>query len=68
MHHLLCYSRAIVTFNGLELYNLGADPNEKTNVAQDQSAKRAELHALLVDWRRDVKAPVPTERNPEFNN
>jgi arylsulfatase A-like enzyme len=52
----------------LELYNLGTDPNETSNVARDQAAKRDELHALLVAWRKSVKAPVPTEKNPEFKN
>ena len=41
-------------------YSEGADAN--------QAAKRDELHALLVAWRKSVKAPVPTEKNPEFKN
>ena len=50
----------------LELYNLAQDPQEHTNLAASEPARRDALHALLKDWRRTVKAPVPTQRNPGY--
>lgn len=52
--------------NALELYNLKADPSEKKNLASAEPARRDELHQRLRNWRREVKAPVPTEKNPGF--
>ena len=52
---------------GLELYNLKADVSEAKNLAQANPDKTAELHKILRDWRKAVNAPVPTQRNPEYN-
>jgi arylsulfatase A-like enzyme len=46
-----------------ELFDLEADPGEQTNLAEANPAKRAELQALLEDFRRETKALMP-ERNP----
>ena len=29
--------------------------------------KAKALHKLLVDWRKAVRAPVPTEPNPQYD-
>ncbi len=45
----------------LELYNLADDIGETKNLAKENPAKTEELHARLVAWRADVKAPMPTK-------
>lgn len=51
----------------LELYNLKDDIGEKHNLAQEMPAKTNQLHGLLKNWRKSIKAPVPTELNPQYN-
>jgi len=51
----------------LELYNLTDDISEQKNLVETMPEKAAELHQLLLDWRKEVKAPIPTELNPEYN-
>ncbi len=51
----------------IELYNLAGDIGEEKNLAQSMPEKANELHRQMVQWRRQVKAPVPTERNPQFD-
>ena len=48
----------------LELYNLKNDLGEKTNLAELESGKVKELHAAMLKWRKETKAPVPTRENP----
>ncbi|MDQ3622909.1 MAG: sulfatase [Verrucomicrobiota bacterium] len=48
--------------NRLELYNLRTDIGESKNLAKEMPDKAKELHARLVAWRAEVKAPMP-ERN-----
>jgi len=43
----------------LELYNLRDDVGETKNLATAQPEKAKELHARLVAWRMEVKAPMP---------
>lgn len=45
----------------LELYNLREDIGETKNLAKELPDKTAELHARLVEWREEVKAPMPTK-------
>lgn len=52
---------------GLELYNLKEDIGEAHNVAQDHPEKTKQLHDSLITWRRNTKAPVPLEKNPEYD-
>ncbi len=51
----------------MELYNVRNDVGEKNDLASRMPEKAAELHRLLVEWRRRVRAPVPTTLNPEFD-
>lgn len=42
-----------------ELYNLKDDLGEKHNLAAANPDKAAELHRKLVQWRQELKAPMP---------
>jgi arylsulfatase A-like enzyme len=50
----------------LELYNLRDDVGETKNLAAEMPAKAKELHARLVAWRNEVKAPLPTKNDGEL--
>ena len=45
----------------LELYNLAEDIREKNNLADKMADKRDQLHKLLIDWREEVGAVLPTK-------
>ena len=47
----------------LELYNLRTDLSEKNNLATTQPTKARELHAQLVAWRNEIKAPMPAKND-----
>ena len=49
-----------------ELYDLAADPAERTDLAGREPAKVRELRDLLARWRRDVGAQM-NEQNPAFD-
>ena len=49
----------------LELYNLAEDIGEKTNLAEEMPEMAAAMHKRLLDWRRQVDAPMPAE-NPRY--
>ena len=51
----------------LELYNLKNDIGEHNNLAEKMPEKTNKLHRVLVQWRKSVNAPVPTQLNPEYN-
>ena len=51
----------------LELYDLGADPGESTNLAESNVAVRDRLYATMKSWRAEIGAPVPTEPNPKYD-
>ena len=51
----------------LELYNLKDDIGERKNLADSLPEKTAELHKLMLAWRKAVNAPVPTKHNPDYN-
>jgi arylsulfatase A-like enzyme len=48
----------------LELYNLREDLGETKNLASSLPDKTKELHAKLVAWRAETKAPVPAKNTP----
>ena len=51
----------------LELYNTRKDISETKNLAKDMSAKVKEMHQVMLAWRKDTKAPVPTKLNPAYD-
>ena len=53
--------------NTLELYHLKKDLGEQNNLATKMPEKTQELHQALLSWRKQVKAPVPTEKNPRYD-
>jgi len=52
---------------GLELYDLENDLREENNLASTHPEKAAELLRQMEQWRTEIKAPVPTEKNPKFD-
>ncbi len=52
--------------NSIELYNLKDDIAEQNNLAQINTRKRDELLKELMDWQKNIKAPVPTNPNLEY--
>ena len=51
----------------LELYNLKTDPGEGRNLARDNPAQTRALAQVLHDWQERVKAPRPSEPNPQYD-
>ena len=47
----------------LELYNLEKDISESENLAQANPEKANDLHARLVAWRSEIRAPMPTKND-----
>jgi arylsulfatase A-like enzyme len=43
----------------LELYDLKADLSERRNLAEEMPEKARELHARMVAWREQIRAPMP---------
>ena len=52
---------------GMELYNLAEDLGERNNLADKMPDKTRELHRIMLRWRKDTNAPVPTEKNPQYD-
>jgi len=50
---------------GVELYDLGADPGEKTDLAQKAPRKATELRARLQGWLKRT-ARIPHTMNPNY--
>lgn len=51
----------------IELYNIKDDIGEKNDLAGTMPDKVEELARKLVQWRKSVGAPIPTERNPQYD-
>ncbi|MHB1178257.1 MAG: sulfatase [Daejeonella sp.] len=51
----------------LELYNLKEDQGERHNVVDKYPAVTKKLHEMLVAWRKETNAPIPTQLNPRFD-
>ena len=51
----------------IELYNLKDDLGEKNDLARTMPDKAEEMHRALVEWRKSVDAPVPAEKNPQYD-
>lgn len=59
--------RQLHTSNAVELYDLASDPGERNNAAKVNPAKRDELLDALLAWIEQVPAPLPRERNPDWD-
>ena len=53
--------------NALELYNLETDLGERHNLAKANPKKANALLQKLNNWREEIKAPVPTKLNTEYD-
>jgi arylsulfatase A-like enzyme len=51
----------------LELYHLPTDIGEQHNLADERPEVASELHRIMLDWRRDVQAPMPLGLNPQYD-
>lgn len=51
----------------IELYNLASDIGEQKNLAKSLPEKANDMYRQMQEWRKQVKAPVPTETNPKFD-
>lgn len=54
--------------DGVELYNLSEDIGESNNLVLAESEKKDELLSELEHWWKVTKAPIPTTRNPEYED
>lgn len=52
--------------DAVELYHLGQDIGETTNLAAQEPARARELRTALADWRRSVGARMP-QPNPDYD-
>lgn len=50
-----------------ELYNLREDPGEMNELSLKNPDKFRELKKTLLDWQNGIMAPIPSEKNPDFN-
>ncbi|WP_207534126.1 sulfatase [Desertivirga arenae] len=50
----------------VELYNIKEDIGETNDLAVKLPEKKKELYDKLQQWKKDVKAPVPTQPNPLY--
>lgn len=50
----------------VELFNLAEDLGEQHNLAEQHPDRAAALLEKLHAWHADVKAPIPTEQNPQY--
>ena len=55
------------TNDAVELYDLRADPGERTDRAAADPAGRDELLDDLLRWLAATRAPLPTRPNPAYN-
>lgn len=51
----------------LELYNLDNDPGERQNLSDIHLEETENLHQMLIQWRKELNAPVPDQRNPQYD-
>lgn len=51
----------------MELYNLADDISERNNLVETHPKKVEELLAQLKTWWKGTNAPIPRERNPEYD-
>jgi len=51
----------------VELYNLRDDIGEQNDLVRKMPDKAKQLHTVLIKWRNSIGAPVPTEKNPQYD-
>jgi len=51
----------------IELYDLSTDLGERKNIAKSHPEKTAELLKELKAWQAQMKAPIPTRLNPDYD-
>jgi arylsulfatase A-like enzyme len=56
----------LATNKAVELYNLADDVGERNDLSATNTAKRDELLGDLLKWIEATKAPMPTEKNPDY--
>jgi hypothetical protein len=56
----------IATNNSVELYNLKSDISETRNLCNINVEKRDELLNDLLQWQKEIAAPVPEKINPQY--
>jgi arylsulfatase A-like enzyme len=56
----------LATNKAVELYNLADDIGERKDLALTNTDKRDELLGDLLKWIEQTKAPLPTEKNPDY--
>ena len=54
------------TNRAVELYHLSDDVGERKELSAAHPAKRDELLNDLLKWLADTRAPLPSERNPDY--
>lgn len=52
----------------IELYNISLDISEKKDLAKQERSTTKKMYQLLLDWKQQIKAPIPTELNPKYRN
>ena len=60
-------AESVATNNAVELYNLESDLGEHKNLANEMPEVRDELLKDLNEWHVATDAPIPTERNPQYD-
>jgi arylsulfatase A-like enzyme len=51
----------------VELYDIATDPGERTDLANENPAKRDELLDDLLAWMKSSGSVLPTEKNPDYD-
>ena len=52
---------------GVELYDLENDISESQDLSRKNPAKTSQLLSELQNWQLEIKAPIPTRRNPRYD-
>ena len=52
--------------NSIELYNLRDDIKEQNKLAQINTRKRDGLLQELLEWQKNIEAPISTNPNLEY--
>ncbi len=54
--------------HAVELYNMKKDPGERDDLAASEMGQVKVLLDELLSWTEKTKAPIPQERNPDFDS